>query len=527
MNGSCFHPCASRRLLWLAFVVLLLASGGDVGAAATRPNILLVLADDMGVGDVSALNPKSIWRTPNLDRLAREGRVFTDAHSSSGVCTPTRYTLLTGRYSWRSRLKNGVLQGYSPPLIESGRQTLPAFLRGQGYATAMFGKWHLGLDWARTGEKPEDVDFAKPIGGGPTAHGFERFFGISASLDMPPYVWMANDRVTAAPNARVGDSPAPRLWRAGPIGADFKMEEVQPRLIAKTAEYLAERGAARDGRPFFVYLALAAPHTPTLPTKEFAGKTPTPYGDFVLQIDADIGVLLDALDKHGLAKDTLVIFTTDNGYAPAGNIPRLQNFGHDSSAGFRGTKSDVFEGGHRVPFIARWPGVTPAGTRCDDLVGQLDLFASLADLLGVKLPASVAEDSISMLASLRGEKAPNRRRSLIHHSATGQFAIREGNWKLLLCPGSGGWSPPTTSPSPWTQAKPDDMTGLPPYQLYDLAADFAETKNLMSSQPEIVQRLGRQLRETIERGRSTPGPVQKNADAPWPQIAWFKDFPAR
>jgi arylsulfatase A-like enzyme len=389
----------------------------------------------------------------------------------------------------------------------------------------MFGKWHLGLDWARTGAKPEDVDYARPVGGGPIAHGFDRFFGISASLDMPPYVWIANDRVTAAPDRKVTDSPAPRLWRAGPIGADFKMEDVQPRLVEKTAAYLAERASARDGKPFFVYLALAAPHTPTLATKEFVGKTPTQYGDFVLQIDADVGRLLDALEQQGLAKNTLVIFTTDNGYAPAGNIPRLQNFGHDSSAGFRGAKSDVFEGGHRVPFIARWPGVTPAGTRSDALIGQLDLFATCAELFGVKLPGNVAEDSISLLALLRGQPVSSAsRQSLVHHSANGDFAIREGKWKLLLCPGSGGWSPPTRSPSPWTQAKPDDFTGLPPFQLYDLDADPSEKNNLVDRHPEIVQRLGRLMRTTIERGRSTPGAIQRNAEGPWPQIAWMEKF---
>ncbi|HEY1111681.1 MAG TPA: sulfatase-like hydrolase/transferase, partial [Opitutaceae bacterium] len=300
-------------------------------AQPARPNVLFILADDMGVGDVSALNPKSIWKTPHLDRLAREGMTFTDGHSSSGVCTPTRYTLLTGRHSWRGTLKRGVLQGYSPSLIEPGRLTLPGFLKQQGYATAMVGKWHLGLDFARTSPqaKADQIDYAKPFGGGPLAHGFDRFLGISASLDMPPYVWLENDRVTRPPGGTVQDSPAPYLWRGGPIGEDFKMEEVQPRFTQRAVDYLGERAAAKDGKPFFLYLAYASPHTPTLPSAEFKGKTPTPYGDFVLQVDADIGRILDTLDKTGLAKNTLVVFTTDNGYAPAGNSPRLQQFGHD------------------------------------------------------------------------------------------------------------------------------------------------------------------------------------------------------
>ena len=512
----------------LSAVVLgcLVLSASVFAAEPVRPNILFILADDMGVGDVSALNPKSIWKTPHLDRLARDGMIFTDAHSSSGVCTPTRYTLLTGRYSWRGRLKRGVLQGYSPSLIEPGRLTLPGFLRAQGYTTAMFGKWHLGLDFARRGPKPEDIDFTQPFGGGPLAHGFERFFGISASLDMPPYVWLENDRVTQPPASTVGDSPAPKLWRAGPIGGDFRMEDVQPRLTEKTIAFLGERAAARDDKPFFVYLAFAAPHTPTLPTEAFAGKTPTPYGDFVLQVDADVGAILAALDRHGLAKNTLVIFTTDNGYAPAGNIPRLQTFGHDSSAGFRGAKSDAFEGGHRVPFIVRWPGVTPAGSRSDAVIGHLDVFATCAEMLATKLPDNAAEDSASILAVLRGQRSASLSRdALVHHSAEGEFAIRQGNWKLILCPGSGGWSPPTKSPSPWTQAKPDSFEGLPPFQLYDLASDPGEKTNLAAKHPEVVQRLGSEMRRIIERGRSTPGRDQplEGANA-WPQIAWRQQF---
>jgi arylsulfatase A-like enzyme len=303
------------------------------------------------------------------------------------------------------------------------------------------------------------------------------------------------------------------------------MEEVQPKLIEKTKAYLAERAAARDGKPFFVYLALAAPHTPTLPTKEFAGKTPSLYGDFVAQIDADVGALMAALEQHGLAKNTLVVFTSDNGFAPAADFPKHKSFGHDPSNGMRGVKSDAFEGGHHVPFIARWPGVTPAGSRCAEVVGQLDLFATCAELFGTKLPDNAAVDSSSILALLRGQRAPaTRREALVHHSAEGEFAIRQGNWKLILCPGSGGWSPPTRSPSPWTQAKVDSFEGLPPFQLYDMVADPAEKKNVADAHPEIVQRLGKLMRSYIERGRSTPGAPQHNADGPWPQTAWMSSF---
>ena len=494
----------------------------------TRPNILYILADDLGPGDVSCYNPKSAWKTPHLDRLAGEGMVFTDAHSASSLCTPSRYALLTGRYAWRGALKSGVTRGYSSSIIEPGRLTVPAFLRAHGYATAMLGKWHLGLEWARKGPNPEDVDFAKPFGRGPTAHGFDRFFGISASLDMPPYVWLENDRAVSLPTGTIEDSPTPKLWRAGVISRDFRLEEVQPRLTEKAIAYLTERAASRDDKPFFLYVALAAPHTPILPTREFDGKTQTtPYGDFVVQVDADIGKIVAALDANGLATNTLVIVTSDNGFAPAANVPDLKPFKHDSSAGLRGVKSDLFEGGHRMPFIVRWPAVTPAGTRCAETIGQFDLLATCADLLGTKLPADAGEDSVSFLPLLRGKPAlDSRREAVVHHSANGSFSIRQGQWKLLLCPGSGGWSYPSTSPSVWTRPVADNLEGLPPFQLYNLAIDWAEKTNVATGHLDIVQRLGRLMRSYVEGGRSTPGASQTHVPpGGWPETEWMKAFP--
>ncbi len=504
--------------------LVLLCAAIAARSATPPPNIVYILADDMGVGDVSALNPKSAWQTPHLDRLAREGMTFTDAHSASALCTPSRYTLLTGRYSWRTKLKRGVLQGYSPPLIEPGRLTVADFLRERGYATAAVGKWHLGLGWTRHGPREENIDFAKPLTDGPTHHGFDRFFGISASLDMPPYVWIENDRATQVPTAEIGDSPAPKLWRGGPIAPDFKMEDVQTRFTDESIAFIERQAAARDRKPFFLYLPLAAPHTPVLPTGKFAGLTrTTPYGDFVVQVDADVGRILAALDRLGLAQNTLVIFTADNGFAPPGGLAGLKKISHDPSAGRRGFKADLFEGGHRVPFLARWPVVTPAGARCDVTIGQLDLFATCAEILGAKIPATAAEDSVSFLPLLREKSAP-RSAPLVNHSADGEFAIRDGKWKLLLCPGSGGWSPPTATPSVWLPAPRADLSQLPPFQLYDLDVDPAETKNLAAAHPEIVQRLGRALRELIERGRSTPGAPQPYEQAGWPQVAWMKSF---
>jgi arylsulfatase A-like enzyme len=262
-----------------------------------------------------------------------------------------------------------------------------------------------------------------------------------------------------------------------------------------------------------------------LATGEFAGSTPTPYGDFVRQVDADFGRILAELDRLGLARNTLVVFTTDNGYAPAGDIPSHRALGHDSSGGFRGAKSDSYEGGHRVPFLVRWPGVTPPGGRSGAVIGHLDLFATLAEVLGVPLPVDVAEDSSSFLPLLRGSPlAPGGREGLVHHSSEGEFSIRAGRWKLILAPGSGGWGRPTRSPSPWTQPKPDSFEGLPAFQLYDLEADPRETTNLEARHPEVVARLGRLLRGYIERGRSTPGPAQPYVREGWPQVAWMERF---
>ena len=508
-------------------VLALAASGRALCAAPAPPNILYILTDDLGYGDVSALNPKSAWQTPNIDRLAREGVTFTDAHAASSLCTPSRYALLTGRYAWRGTLKQGVLQGYGAPLIERGRPTVANFLHDHGYATAMFGKWHLGLEWTHVANGPDGIDFAARVGGGPVAHGFDKFLGLSASLDMPPYVWIANDRATSVPTRTVGDSAPPKLWRAGPIGSDFRMEDVQPRLTEEAIGYLAERAMATDPRPFFLYLALAAPHTPLLPTREFDGMThATTYGDFVTQIDADVGRILAALEANGLAQNTLVIFTSDNGFAPAAGLPEHVAIHHDPSGGWRGYKSDLFEGGHRMPFVVRWPGVTPAGTSCPSLVGLIDLFATCADILGAKIPDAAAEDSVSMLPLLRGEKSPaSARTSIVNHSGEGRFAIRDGQWKLLLWPGSGGWSPPTPNPSQWLKTEAADLSKLPRFQLYDLVADPDEKNNLAAAHPEIVQRLGRQLRATIERGRSTPGALQPYDSQPtWEQLSWLKEF---
>jgi arylsulfatase A-like enzyme len=486
--------------------------------AAEKPNIIFILADDLGIGDVRCFNPEGRIATPNLDRLAAAGLKFTDAHTPSAVCTPTRYGVLTGRYNWRTTLQSGVLGGLSPRLIEPGRLTVAQMLKDNGYATACVGKWHLGMDWAKHAgkqvealniEKPEQVwsvDFTKPIANGPNAVGFDYYFGIAASLDMVPYTFIENDRVSVVPTKDVSfpmmtDRENGGHTRKGPGAEGFEAVDVLPRLAEKAAEWIEK--SAKAGKPFFLYLPLNAPHTPINPLPEWKGRSGlNAYGDFVMQVDAATGQVFDALEKAGVAGNTLVIFTSDNGCSPQAKFDELRAKNHDPSAGFRGHKADIFEGGHRVPFIVRWPGKVKAGGSSGQMVCLVDFIATCAEIAGAKLPASAAEDSISFLPVLLGADGP-RRQALVSHSINGSFAIREGNWKLCLCAGSGGWS----APKPGSPQERD----LPADQLYDLAADRAEQKNVAAEHPDIVKRLSDMLDKYIADGRSTAGEPQKNA----------------
>jgi arylsulfatase A-like enzyme len=477
-------------------------------AGATKPNIVYIYCDDLGYGDVQCLNPHGKIPTPHMDRVAAGGMTFTDAHSSSAVCTPSRYSVLTGRYNWRSRMKRGVLNGYSPRLIEANRVTVAAFLKQQGYATACLGKWHLGMNWAQNDGRPPGssgnrnrIDYTQPIEGGPTAVGFDYFYGISASLDMPPFVFIENDRVTEIPSVE-------KEWiRKGPAGPEFEAMDVLPVLTEKAVDYIARRAAdAKRGNPFFLYLPLASPHTPILPTREWQGKSGlNAYADFVMQTDATVGAVLDVLDRQGLTDNTLVILTSDNGCSPQADYPALLARGHDPSYNFRGWKSDIFEGGHRIPFLVRWPARVKPGTCSDQLVCQVDFFATCADILGMKLPDTMAEDSVSILPALLGRARKPLREAVVHSSIFGAFSIRQGQWKLELCPDSGGWSEPTPG-SPEAQA-------LPPVQLYDLSQDIGETNNVQAANPKVVVRQTRLLEKYIANGRSTPGKPQPNTGA--------------
>lgn len=507
-----------KRLLPLLAVLMIVNAATDA-RAADRPNLVYILADDLGYGDVGHLNPAGRIPTPHIDRLAREGLTFTSAHSGSSVCTPTRYGILTGRYAWRSRLKQGVLGGLSPRLIEPGRLTVAALLRDHGYHTACVGKWHLGMDWvvkegrsvAELGiESPQqvwNVDYAQPIGNGPNAVGFDYFFGISASLDMVPYAWIENDRVTGVPDCEA-DFPwflgRDNRTRRGPAAEGFDAADVLGELTRRAEYYLAQRAAATNrGQPFFLYLPLASPHTPIVPTAEWQGKSGlNAYADFTMETDASVGRVLAALDRYGLATNSIVIFAADNGCAPSADLPQLAAAGHHPSGPYRGHKADLFEGGHRVPFVVRWPGRIAVGTTYPHPVGLTDLLATCADLLNVTLPATAGEDSVSLLPVWLGRTRGPVRETVVHHSIYGSFAIRAGKWKLLLCPDSGGWSAPRPN-SP-------EAAKLPSVQLYDLDRDPGEQHNLQAKHPERVRELLAKLEQQVKAGRSTPGPPQAN-----------------
>lgn len=521
------YPRLSTSALHAIWITAMLMVGNVVGtdSLSSRPNIVVILCDDLGYGDVSALNPESKIATPNVDRLASQGVIFTDAHSGSAVCTPTRYSLLTGRYNWRSRLQSGVLGGMSPPLIEKNRITVAAFLQSRGYHTACVGKWHLGSNWELLPGKPEyrdtieegkdgwNADFTKPFRNGPLSYGFEYYFGISASLDMVPYAFLENDRVTEVPTR---DSDYPMMWgrkpnektRRGPTAESFDANQVLPRLTETATELISKWAAdSKSGKPFFLYVPFASPHTPIVPDEAWLGKSGiNPYADFVMQTDDSVGRIMQSLEQHGLAENTLVVFTSDNGCSPQADFAELERFGHRPSFRFRGAKADIFEGGHRVPFIVRWPGKIDVGSKCSELIGLQDMMATFADVLNESLAPEIGVDSFSWLPHVT-KTEPDRgitnvRESLVHHSINGSFAIRRGKWKLCFCSDSGGWSKPTP--------KSNESKTLPSMQLYNLEDDIGETSNCIADHPDIVQSLCDEMEQLIMRGRSTPGPDQEN-----------------
>ena len=438
--------------------------------------------------------------TPNIDRLASQGMMFTDAHSGSAVCTPTRYGILTGRYAWRTYLRGGVLASYDDPLIAADRLTLPAMLKQQGYATDAVGKWHLGWDWPFRSEQmrnkygkghrgcvfqyaePKDFDWSKPIANGPVTRGFDTYFGTHVP-NQPPYGFIENDRVVGEPSTmfRKGMAPpAACVVTEGPMVPGHKFEEILPTITRRATDVIATRAAGKQ--PFFLYFALTSPHEPISPSKEWQGKSGiSPVADFIMQTDDTVGQVLQALEKNGVADNTLVIFTADNGHCAYTGLQALLKAGHKPSGPYRGYKADIWEGGHREPFIARWPGKVKPGSVCNDTICLTDFMATSAAIIGAKLPSNAAEDSVNILPDLLGTALGPCREATVHQAANGTLSLRQGKWKLIQ-----------------------------PGQLYDMEVDVAEKQNVAAQHPEVVAKLTGLLQKYIADGRSTPGVPQKN-----------------
>lgn len=503
------------------FLVVVIALQMVVGAMAAdqRPNIVLILGDDMGIDSVSAFNNKMGLKTPNIDRLVGEGMSFMDAHSSSAVCSPTRYGVLTGRYNWRSRLKRGIVGKWERPLIGEDRLTIASMLKTKGYGTRMIGKWHLGHNWPKKGgwftEKLDEIDFGGRLEGGPTDRGFDYWFGDDVP-NWPPYAWHENDRLLGEITTTAKESGLTSYVGVGdgPAVADWQIDAVLPEYAKRCREYILGQGKVE--KPFFLYFPMPSPHTPIAPNKDWKGKSGiSDYADFLMETDWVVGELLNALDASGQADNTLVIFTCDNGTSNKAKFDELEANGVRLTENWRGYKADAFEGGHRVPFVVRWPGHVEGGVRNDETISLVDIMATLAEVVGYDLPDNAAEDSASILPLLRGDVLSEPlHEAVVCHSISGYFALRRGKWKVMYCQGSGGWSAPKEAEA--------QKLGLPSIQLYDLESDPKETTNLAESFPEVVKELTGILRGYVEEGRSTPGTRQLNYEGGkhWGNLPW-------
>ena len=512
-----------RVLCGLAAALGLLGqSQATLAAPNAAPNIVVIYADDLGYGDIHCYNPdRGRIPTPHVDQLASEGMRFSDAHSSSGVCSPSRYTLLTGRYHWRTRLQSGIVGTWEQPLIAADRMTIGTLAQQQGMRTACIGKWHLGWDWPMSPQertriagfqRPQagsDVEpisdehrrtwaavFSRPIAGGPSTRGFDSYFGTDVP-NWPPYCFIDQDRTIGIPTQLLpaADFQNNRASVQGPAVEGWQLEDVLPALRERAVAFLD--ACRRDKARFLLYLPLTSPHTPLAVNEPWKGASglENACADLIMETDAVVGDVLAALDANGQAGDTLVVFTSDNGFAPYAGAAELEARGHFPSGPLRGYKADAWEGGHRVPFVVRWPGVVEPGTQCNQLVHQADLLATFADALGVSLPDDAGEDSVSLLPLLKGAAEPVREVA-VSCSVKGVPAVRVGPWKYIPVAGSGGW------------AKGGDPAE--PEQLYNLAADIGENKNLAAAEPGRVEEAKAALAQVIDAGRSTPGKPQAN-----------------
>jgi len=499
-------------VLFATLVSIQLLVTGDTACAAdipSRPNIVIILADDMGYGDLSIQNPDSKIPTPHLDRLAQEGLRCTNGHSSSGICTPSRYALLTGRYHWRKF--HGIVQAFGPSVFDADRLTLPEMLQQKGYSTACIGKWHLGWDWSallregkrlqKKGNVASDFDWSRRIPDGPLAHGFDYYYGDDVP-NFPPYTWIENDRVVTAPTEPYRPNPQPKEGaaegRPGPMVAGWKQDAVMPRLTQKAVEWIADQKGKEQ--PFFLYFPWTSPHAPIVPAKDFQGSTKAgPYGDFVHQSDWSAGQVLKALDEHGFRDNTLVIFISDNGperYA----YERIRAVDHRSMGELRGLKRDIWEGGHRTPFLIRWPGVVKPERTSEALISHIDIMGTLAQIIGAKLPPAAAEDSFNQLPLLRGEAGGDAiRTSLVHNTRVDHYAVRENDW-LLINARSGG----ITGVPAWFNEANGYKKNPHPAALYNLRSDPAQKTNLLTRFPAITASLRMRLATIRKTGHSAP-----------------------
>ncbi|GAA4456969.1 arylsulfatase [Novipirellula rosea] len=506
-----------KSLVPLLFAWLIVPQ--TLSAAAEKPNVIVIYTDDQGFGDASCLNPDAKFQTPNLDRLAAEGIAFTNGHSSDSVCTPSRYGLLTGRYSWRTTLKKSVMVAEGKCLIDDSRMTLASLLRDNGYHTAMVGKWHLGMDFP--GSSYRDRDWTKPVKDMPLDKGFDYFYGVPASLNYGVLAWFEGRYAKVPPTKFTAKKPNDRHvdYRIMPpyqdtpeetakvvgtrgmeVAPDFVDNQCLTRFTDKAIQWMEGKASdAKSGKPFFVYLPYTSPHYPVCPLPEFHGQgNAGGYGEFVIETDYHVGRILKFLEQSGLDQNTMIVYSSDNGPETSWKR-RIKEFDHDSSSIYRGGKRDIYEGGHRVPFFVRWPnGITEPGRRCDALVGQLDVLATLAEILDVELPENAGEDSQSFAAVLVDPDAKHERLPLINHSIGGRFSVTEGTWKLVL---------------PHDKAK---------YELYDLAKDPAEASNVIALHPEIADSLQKKLTDIVLNGRTTPGEAQSNDTGYWRDLTWIK-----
>jgi len=510
-------------------------------AVTGKPNIIFILADDWGQGDVKTYGgDRCKIDTPHTDRLAAKGMKFTDAHTTSSVCTPSRYGLMTGRYNFRYKAGAGLVNGYGGPKIKPGRETVASMLKKNGYATGMVGKWHIGMNLPTLdGEPPRgevhkenkkdkgvldtNIDWNGTITGGPYDVGFEYYYGINGSLDMPPYVWIENNRFTE-PGSKVND-----MCRPGPQGESFVFTDVLPKITRKSVAWIQQQ--AKSKKPFFFYMALNSPHGPHVPSEAFQGKSGLGvYPDFVMETDWAIGEVVRAVEAEGISNNTLIIVSADNGAAPGArnfDDPEMSIFNMDKPLEvnpnahypnniYRGHKADIYDGGHRVPYIVRWDGKVKAGSVSDEPIGLVDFYATCADIVGAKIPDTAAEDSVSTLPILLGTSTEPVQEAIMHHCMKGYFAIRKGKWKLIFGPDSGGWS----NPGPPSKRHVGDRTYTDPdklqendwLQLFDMEADPAELNNLYGEYPEVVKSLTEIAQSYIDNGRSTPGAKMENEE---------------